>query len=252
MEHPSGVHRRAGGNPHRPDAFTAAVAWAGGGVFVVSLGYFVYSYFQRFGVAVGHGPRLAPLTIDVALFSGFALHHSLFARSGAKAWAARLAGPLERSMYTWIASLLFIAVCWLWQPVPGVLYRWAAPLRPAAYTLQIAGILLTFFGARALDVLDLAGVRPVLRARTGSETAHVPLSTTGVFGIVRHPLYFGWALLVWGAADMTATRAVFAAVSCAYVAIAIAWEERGLVETFGDDYERYRRQVRWRMIPFVY
>ena len=51
---------------------------------------------------------------------------------------------------------------------------------------------------------------------------------------------------------MTATRAVFAAISCAYVAVAIAWEETGLVEIFGRDYEEYRRRVRWRMLPFVY
>ena len=51
---------------------------------------------------------------------------------------------------------------------------------------------------------------------------------------------------------MTATRAVFAVISCAYVAVAIAWEEAGLIETFGSDYEAYRRRVRWRMIPFVY
>ncbi|MEO8521288.1 MAG: isoprenylcysteine carboxylmethyltransferase family protein, partial [Acidobacteriota bacterium] len=72
------------------------------------------------------------------------------------------------------------------------------------------------------------------------------------FAIVRHPLYFGWALLVCGAPDMTATRAVFAAVSTAYVAVAIPWEERGLAEAFGDAYARYRRRVRWRMLPFVY
>ena len=55
-----------------------------------------------------------------------------------------------------------------------------------------------------------------------------------------------------GTPDMTATRAVFALVSTAYVAMAIPWEERGLVDTFGAEYDGYRRRVRWRMIPFVY
>ena len=36
---------------------------------------------------------------------------------------------LERSIYTWAASLLFIAVCAAWQPVPGALYV-AARLAP--------------------------------------------------------------------------------------------------------------------------
>jgi protein-S-isoprenylcysteine O-methyltransferase Ste14 len=73
-----------------------------------------------------------------------------------------------------------------------------------------------------------------------------------VFAVVRHPLSFGWALLVCAAPDMTATRAVFALVSSLYVALAIPWEERGLIGAFGEEYARYRRTVKWRMIPFVY
>jgi protein-S-isoprenylcysteine O-methyltransferase Ste14 len=101
-------------------------------------------------------------------------------------------------------------------------------------------------------VLDLAGVRPILEARSASAPRHVPLVTTGVFGLVRHPIYLGWALIVFGTPHMTATRLTFAIISTLYLAIAIPWEERGLVGEFGAQYDAYRRQVRWRMIPFVY
>ena len=70
--------------------------------------------------------------------------------------------------------------------------------------------------------------------------------------MVRHPLYLGWALFVFGAPDMTLTRFSFAAISTAYLAVAIPFEEIGLVRTFGSDYEAYRRQVRWRMLPGLY
>jgi protein-S-isoprenylcysteine O-methyltransferase Ste14 len=252
MEHPP-VREADQTAARRATGAMLAIAWLGGAVFVVSLAWFLYCYLGPFGSTAAGGPVLRPAAADVLLFSAFALHHSLFARTRAKAWIARQVPPaLERAIYTWVASVAFIAVCALWQPVPGLLYRWPMPWRLVTHGVQAAGIVLTVFGARALDVLDLAGIRAVLRARTGAPPAHAPLSTTGVFRIVRHPLYFGWALLVWGAADMTATRAVFAGVSCAYVATAIAWEERGLVEAFGGDYEEYRRRVRWRMIPFVY
>jgi len=32
----------------------------------------------------------------------------------------------------------------------------------------------------------------------------------------------------------------------------VPWEERSLVRAFGDDYVRYQRDVRWRIIPFIY
>ena len=59
-------------------------------------------------------------------------------------------------------------------------------------------------------------------------------------------------VLVFGSPVMTATRFAFAVISTLYLAIAIPWEERDLLKTFGGEYEAYRRRVRWRMIPFVY
>jgi len=92
----------------------------------------------------------------------------------------------------------------------------------------------------------------VERAPGTTLPASPPLTTRGVYAFVRHPLYFAWALVVFGAPTMTGTRACFAVISTAYLMIAIPWEERGLVETFGQDYETYRQRVRSRMIPGLY
>jgi protein-S-isoprenylcysteine O-methyltransferase Ste14 len=236
-----------------PSAAAIAFAWGGAGLFAASLLWFLYAYLVRFGAAAPAGPRVGPSVIDVGLFSAFALHHSLFARTPLKVWVRRAIPPmLERSAYTIVASVLFFIVCAAWQPVPGLLYRIEGPWRWLAMLVQLSGMLLTFFGSKALDVLDLAGVRAVIRARTAAAPVHVPLTTSGVFGLVRHPLYFGWALFVCGAPDMTATRAVFALVSTAYVALAIPWEERGLIETFGSAYEDYKGKVKARMLPGIY
>jgi methanethiol S-methyltransferase len=229
------------------------VAWAGATVFLLSLLWWAYEYWIGFdGKAVRFSTRAA-MAFDVALFSVFALHHSLFARSGVKrfvtAWAP---AELERSIYTWAASLLFFLVCVFWQPIPGTLYVLHGPWRVIGYVLQAAGVMLTIRSSAALDVLDLAGVRQVQRAREGTPSRHVALETTGLYGFVRHPLYFAWALTVCASPDMTATRATFAFVSSAYLALAVPWEERSLVQAFGPAYEAYRRQVRWRMLPGVY
>ena len=140
----------------------------------------------------------------------------------------------------------------MWVPVPGTFYRLDGAWRAIAYGVQLGGILLTIRASRLLDVLDLSGVRQVQRAAASEGPRHVPLKTTGLYGFVRHPLYFAWIWVVFATPDMTATRFVFAIVSTLYLAIAIPWEERALVATFGHDYERYRRRVRWRMLPGVY
>jgi methanethiol S-methyltransferase len=224
------------------------VAWGGAGMFAISLLYFLYCYLVRFGSPVPDGAIGLPAFIDTLLFTAFALHHSVFARTSVKSWVARYASRLERSVFTWIASLLFILVCALWQPVPGELYHLQGPVALLGYAMQAAGLLLTARGSARLDVLDLAGVRPVqVQSRE-----HVALETTGLYGFVRHPIYFAWALFVFGAPHMTMTRFVFAAVSTAYLAVAIRFEERALVASFGTAYRDYQRTVRWRMIPWLY
>jgi protein-S-isoprenylcysteine O-methyltransferase Ste14 len=51
---------------------------------------------------------------------------------------------------------------------------------------------------------------------------------------------------------MTGDRLAFAALTTFYLIVAIPWEERSLRLTFGETYERYKRDVKWRMIPFIY
>ena len=232
---------------------TASFVWTGAAVFSLSLGWFLYSYLIRFGRPVAGGADPLVVLVNVALFTAFAAHHSALARSGIKSALRRHVPPgIERSLYTWTASLLFIAVCAFWRPVPGMWYELHGVWAIAGYGAQALGLALTARGGAAVDALDLAGVRPMLHAAHGSEPRHVPLETRGLYGFVRHPLYFAWALFVFGAPVMTATRGTFAVVSTLYLMLAIPWEERSLVEVFGERYEEYRRRVRWRMIPFIY
>ncbi|CAN5842497.1 isoprenylcysteine carboxylmethyltransferase family protein [soil metagenome] len=230
-----------------------AFAWIAAAAFAASLGFFLYSYLVVFGQPDdpprGTQHAAASTAWNVLLFTIFALHHSLFARTGIKQLVRdRVPAGLQRAIYTLVASVLFVLVCWLWLPLPGDAWRLGSAWRWVGYAVQVTGILITFISARALDVLDLAGVRQLSDA---SRTDPI-LETRGVYGLVRHPVYFGWTLLVFGAPDLTCTRLVFALVSTLYLMIAIPFEERSLLETFGPAYASYQRKVRWRIVPWVY
>ena len=66
---------------------------------------------------------------------------------------------------------------------------------------------------------------------------------------MRHPLYFGFIVAFWAAPVMTVGHLMFAAVTTAYIFIAIMLEERDLVHAFGDEYRRYRQRVAM-IVPF--
>src|SRR5712692_2577406 len=78
------------------------------------------------------------------------------------------------------------------------------------------------------------------------------LQINGPYRLVRHPLYLGWMLTVFGAAHMTGDRVAFAVITSLYLVIAIPWEERSLERTFGDAYRQYKGEVRWKAIPYVF
>ena len=228
-------------------------AWCGAALFALSLAFFLYSYLFGFGSAAASAGAVRPATINVLLFTVFAAHHSLFARPSLKAGLRRVVpSQLERSVYTWTASVLLIVVCAQWRDLPGELYHLSGGLAAAGYGVQVLGLALTARSSAKLDVLDLAGVRPVLHARHGRPADHVPLETQGLYGFVRHPVYLAWVLFVFGAPHMTATRFVFAVVSTVYLAVAIPFEERSLIQTFGAEYRTYQQRVRWRMVPGLY
>ena len=51
---------------------------------------------------------------------------------------------------------------------------------------------------------------------------------------------------------MTMTRFVLAATSSVYLLIAIPLEERSLRRSSGGAYDRYMREVRWKLLPHVF
>ena len=216
-------------------------------LFVLSLLSFAVVYGWRLRTpAPPSDDAMRDAIANVVLFTVFALHHSLMARTGAKAWITRhLPAGLERSVYVWIASALFLVVCWKWQPLPGVIWETRGP-GLALYVAQAFGVALTLAAARIVGVWELAGVKqPDL-------TRPIEFKADGPFAIVRHPIYLGWVLMVFATPVMTTSRLLFAVTSSAYLIAAIPFEERSLVEAFGEKYVAYQKQMKWRLIPFVW
>ena len=223
-----------------------ALVWLGGALFVASLALCAWWYLFVLGrLLPPAGWR--PLVFDALLFTIFALHHSLFARDFARAWLARIPAHLHRSIYVWVASLLLIAVCLLWRPIGGELYD-ASGVRGAAHiAIQVLGVWVIARSVALIDPLELAGIRPP----AGLSNAD-GLQTSGPYRWVRHPVYFGWVLAVFGTRHMTGDRLAFAAITLVYLAAAVPWEEKSLMRSFGSGYAQYMREVKWRMIPFIY
>ena len=225
--------------------FDRLFVWSGGALFVLSLAACAYAYLIVWASPATNALAWAPVAINAALFAVFAFHHSLFARESIKRHVARVVPDrLLRSVYVWTASLLLLIVLAFWQPIGGEAYAVAGWRAVAPAVAQLGGVWLIARSTATIDPLELAGIKPA----SGRDS----LQTAGPYRWVRHPLYLGWLLAVFGAAHMTADRLTFAAITTAYLFVAIPWEERSLLRVFGEPYARYQRTVRWRIIPYVY
>jgi protein-S-isoprenylcysteine O-methyltransferase Ste14 len=227
-----------------------AIALGGGLVFGASLLYFTWQYAIGLDAPAAGDSWVLPTAINLLLFSAFAMHHSLFARSGFKDALTRIVPPaLERTTYVWIASVMFIGVCALWRPVPGVVWNVDGAGAWLLRIVQLAAVLFTLAAARSLDILDLSGIRAALRLPSNRP---MKLDEHGPYGLVRHPIYLGWIFMVWPAPLMNTTRLAFAAISTLYLILAIPFEERDLRRTFGEAYGHYASRVRYKIVPRIY
>ena len=112
----------------------------------------------------------------------------------------------------------------------------------------------------AIDVIGIA-VAIWARLTLGNNWAGLIMSVkedhelvqAGPYAIVRHPIYTGFLLAIFGTALTIGTIASyvgFAAGALAFV-IRIDVEERLMAEQFGDSHDIYRRRTK-KLIPFVW
>jgi protein-S-isoprenylcysteine O-methyltransferase Ste14 len=247
-----------------PHVANRAFAWSGALLFAAALAYFLFSYSVTFGEITAETPgdsALREIAIDIALFSAFALHHSIFARIPVRAAIRRIVpAQLERSVYVWVASLMLIGTCYWWQAVPGVAWHIPRPWSWAMLPVQVAGIWLTLRSAAVIDGLELAGVRQMINPKSQNPNPKsqnavdetMEFKTEGPYGWVRHPIYLGWILVVFCVGTMSMTRFVFAAISSVYLLIAIPFEERTIRAQSAGAYDDYIRRVPRKLIPGIY
>lgn len=197
---------------------------------------------------VDRGPASAPLAavlVNLALIAIFGLQHSIMARQGFKrGWTKIVPEPIERSTYVLFASLALILLFAFWRPLPSVVWsvenELAAGLLWALFGLGWLIVLLSTF---LISHFELFGLKQVYLNLRGGAPAEPQFRQPFFYRLVRHPLYSGFFLAFWATPVMTIGHLLLALGMSVYMVIAIRYEERDLVQLFGDDYEHYRRDV---------
>ncbi len=143
-------------------------------------------------------------------------------------------------MFLWIDQWLDSLGWWLLSPFGEfTLPPWADGVRLGTL---IVGAAVLWIGGGSYDLRRLAGVAQLRETPDAQDPDDEPLRIEGIQRHVRHPLYLGTLLVVWGLAGSPfgLCTAIGATV---YILVGIRYEERDLVRRFGDRYGDYRRRV---------
>ena len=193
--------------------------------------------------------RTAPLSeallINAALLTLFAVQHSTMARPWfKKMWTRIVPAQVERSTYVLLSSLALILLFVLWEPIGGVVWKVEQPvLRAVLYGLFALGFGLVLISTFMINHFDLFGLRQVYLYLRDKPYTQLRFGTPILYRHVRHPLYLGWLFAFWATPTMTIAHLVFAIATTAYIFLAIQFEEKDLIDTYGEDYTRYKQKV---------
>lgn len=186
----------------------------------------------------------------VFLWLLFGVLHSVLAGLHIKirfAKAFPLAAKHYRLLYTFFAFLTLGVVVWyLAQLSSPLLYQ------PQLVT-NVLGTVMTVVGVVIMGIcikkyfLSLSGLKSLFQERPVHR-----LMIGGIHRFVRHPLYLGTFLAVWGVALLYPLLSFFisAFLITAYTLVGIRFEEKKLVADFGADYKRYQQTVP-KLIPLL-
>jgi len=191
------------------------------------------------------GPVGEALVVNLLLMTLFAVQHSVMARKGFKQWWTQFVPkPVERATYVLLASLVLLLLFWQWRPMPAVVWQVGDPRLALVVTaLGFVGWVIVFASTFLINHFELFGLHQVVNNLTGRSMPAQRFRTPVFYGFVRHPLYLGFIIAFWAAPTMTVGHLLFAAVTTAYILVAIQLEERDLIDVFGDEYRRYKRRV---------
>jgi len=111
-----------------------------------------------------------------------------------------------------------------------------------------------------IPMLALGGAVKILAGRNKTAKSTLGLAverklfTSGIYGVIRHPIYLAVNLMPLSLAIIF--KATYAVCFDAFRLIAyltfIFLEEKQIEEEFGEEYREYKEKVRWRLIPYLF
>jgi protein-S-isoprenylcysteine O-methyltransferase Ste14 len=188
-------------------------------------------------------PVLDGFLVNLSLLLLWGVQHSVMARPAFKARLTKwIPDAAERSTYTLASGLCLLAIIVWWQGNTAVVWQ-AAGLELPLRIISIAGWGLTVWATFQIDHFDLFGLKKPFYLITGRVPKRKDFVTPFLYRQMRHPIQTGILIGMWSQAFMSMGQLLLSTGMTIYVFVGLWYEERDLVNDFGDRYRLYMQQV---------
>jgi len=208
--------------------------------------FFAAAGFVPYGLsAFRAGGTAQALAINAGLVFLFALQHTVMARRKFKQkWTRLVPEHLERSTFVLVSGVFMAALLWFWQPLPGSIWSITdTTARLAVQGISLIGVAYVLFTSFVTNHFELFGLRQPWLYATGKPYTPLEFKRHWVYRYSRHPMMLGILVILWAAPEMTVTRLTLAVLLTGYLFTGIQFEERGLIQEFGDKYREYKKEI---------
>ncbi len=167
--------------------------------------------------------------------------HSWLASLGLKDFLTRVFGKnmmrMYRLAYNFFSVLSFVPILLLMRLLPDQnLYAFPAPWLFLMLAGQGLSVILLLVGVLQTDTLSFIGLRQLIEPNNKTGL----LTTNGLYGLIRHPLYLFGLLFIWLTPIMTLNMLTVYFSLTVYIFIGAYFEERKLLREFGQAYADYK------------
>ena len=223
--------------------FCYAVGMAGLSMFVLFVGD--WNAFVIHSDADDPNSLLIAVPINSGLMILFALQHSLMARQRFKqVWIRLIPQEVERSTYVLFSGAVLLILCLCWRRIAGTAWHVDnAFLRAALTAMQVCGWGWAVVSSFLINHLELVGLQQVYCKFTSQPEPKPMFHERSLYKLVRHPLQLGILAGIWCAPTMTLTHLMLSAAMTVYIFVGLYFEEKDLLDTWGQAYESYQKRV---------
>lgn len=160
-----------------------------------------------------------------------------------------------RLIYNFISLISFSLFLYCSPSIGQNVYKFEKPYSYIFFLPFIVGLLGIYHSSKNISLNEFIGISQVKRYMTNKYSVtdldeKMTLRIEGPYKYSRHPIYFFSIIILLSFPEMTVSRLVIIICIIIYFYIGSIFEEKKLVEVFGEQYIDYQKNVN-RIIPFL-